>query len=238
MIVDEAYCEYATAADFPRSLELMARHPNLIVSRTFSKIFGMAGLRLGYGFAHPLVVRECARVKTPFNVNLAAQTAALAALQDADFVARSVGNNNLGRLFLEDAFRRLGLDFLPTQANFICFRTARQAVDIHEDLLKQGVIVRPLRSFGLDYWTRVTIGTPEQNERFVAASSREKTSESPGNRAQGIPIPSLPSPASSESSWYGSLRMKPRTSSRIRLRTFSGSRTLSAARSLSRRWMP
>jgi histidinol-phosphate aminotransferase len=160
VIVDEAYAEYATAADFPRSVELMAGHPNLIVSRTFSKIFGMAGLRLGYGFAHPLVVRECARVKTPFNVNLPAQIAALAALQDAGFVARSVANNVAGRKALEDAFRRLGLEFLPTQANFICFRTARPAVDLHEDLLRRGVIVRPLRSFGLDHWTRVTIGTP------------------------------------------------------------------------------
>ena len=169
VVVDEAYCEYATAPDFPRCVDLLARHPNLIVSRTFSKIFGMAGLRLGYGFAHPLVVRECGRVKTPFNVNLPAQAAALAALRDADYVARSVANNDLGRRFLEDAFRRLGLEFLPTQANFICFRTARPAVEVHEDLLRQGVIVRPLRSFGLDNWTRVTIGTPEQNERFLAA---------------------------------------------------------------------
>jgi histidinol-phosphate aminotransferase len=169
VVLDEAYCEYATAPDFPRSVELLASHPNLIVSRTFSKIFGMAGLRLGYGFAHPLVVRECQRVKTPFNVSLTAQAAALAALADGDFVARSLGNNNLGRVYLEDALDRLGLEFLPTQANFICFRTERPAVDVHEDLLKQGVIVRPLRSFGMDYWTRVTIGTPEQNERFVAA---------------------------------------------------------------------
>jgi histidinol-phosphate aminotransferase len=169
VIVDEAYCEYATDPEFPRSLELLASHPNLIVSRTFSKIFGMAGLRLGYGFAHPLIVRECQRVKTPFNVSLTAQAAALAALSDEDFTARSIGNNNLGRVFLEDALRRLGLDYLPTQANFLCFRTKRLAVDVHEDMLRQGVIVRPLRSFGMDYWTRVTIGTPEQNERFVAA---------------------------------------------------------------------
>lgn len=169
VVVDEAYCEYATAADFPRSLDLLKAHPNLIVTRTFSKIFGMAGLRLGYAFAHPLVVRECARVKTPFNVNLLAQAGALAALKDLDFVLRSLENNEQGKAFLEERFRSLGLEFLPTQANFICFRTDRPAVDVHEDLLKQGVIVRPLRSFGLDHWTRVTIGTPEQNERFLAA---------------------------------------------------------------------
>jgi histidinol-phosphate aminotransferase len=169
VVLDEAYCEYATAEDFPRSIPLMAEYPNLIVSRTFSKIFGMAGLRLGYGFAHPLVVRECGRVRTPFHVNLPSQAAALAALADKDFVARSVGNNNLGRLFLEDAFRRLGLEFLPTQGNFICFKVPRPAVDVCEDMLKQGVIARALKSFGMDYWIRVTIGTPEQNERFVAA---------------------------------------------------------------------
>jgi histidinol-phosphate aminotransferase len=169
VVVDEAYCEYATAADFPRSLDLLKAHPNLIVTRTFSKIFGMAGLRLGYAFAHPLVVRECARVKTPFNVNLLAQAGALAALKDLDFVLRSLENNEQGKAFLEERFRALGLECLPTQANFICFRTDRPAVDVHEDLLKEGVIIRPLRSFGLDHWSRVTIGTPEMNGRFVKA---------------------------------------------------------------------
>ncbi len=169
VVVDEAYCEYADAADFPRSFELLRKHPNLIVTRTFSKIFGMAGLRLGYGFAHPLIIRELARVKTPFNVNLLVQAAALAALADKDFRARSIANNLAGRAFLQAAFRKRGLEAIPTQANFICFRTERPAVDLCEDLLKQGVIIRALRSFGLDYWNRVTIGTQEQNERFLAA---------------------------------------------------------------------
>lgn len=169
VVLDEAYCEYATAGDFPRSVSLLSEFPNLIVSRTFSKIFGMAGLRLGYGFAHPLVVRECGRVRTPFHVNLPSQAAALAALADTDFTTRSVDNNNRGRLFLEAAFRRLGLEFLPTQGNFICFKVSRPAVDVCEDMLKQGVIARALRSFDLDYWIRVTIGKAEQNERFVGA---------------------------------------------------------------------
>lgn len=167
VVVDEAYGEYADAADFPRSLDLLKRHPNLIVSRTFSKIFGMAGLRLGYGFAHPLVIREIARVKTPFNVNLLVQAAALAALADADFRARSIANNVEGRGFLAAELKARGLQAIPTQANFICFRTRRPAVDLCEDMLKEGVIVRALRSFGLDYWVRVTIGMPEQNERFL-----------------------------------------------------------------------
>jgi histidinol-phosphate aminotransferase len=167
VVLDEAYCEYADAADFPRSLELLKEFPNLIISRTFSKIFGMAGLRLGYAFAHPLIIRETGRVKTPFNVNLLVQAAALAALEDGEFRARSIANNLEGRAFLAAAFQARGLEFVPTQGNFICFRTRRPAVDLCEDLLKRGVIIRALRSFGLDYWNRVTIGTREMNERFL-----------------------------------------------------------------------
>ncbi|MDB5049987.1 MAG: Histidinol-phosphate aminotransferase [Fibrobacteres bacterium] len=169
VVVDEAYCEYADAADFPRSRELLDAFPNLIISRTFSKIFGMAGLRLGYCFAHALLIRETARVKTPFNVNLLVQAAALAALGDKGFRARSIANNLEGRTFLESELEKRGLEYVPTQANFICFRTSRPAVDLCEDLLKQGMIIRALRSFGLDYWNRVTIGKPEQNVRFLEA---------------------------------------------------------------------
>ncbi|MDB5104576.1 MAG: histidinol-phosphate aminotransferase 2 [Fibrobacteres bacterium] len=169
VVVDEAYCEYADAADFPRSLELLAAFPNLIISRTFSKIFGMAGLRLGYCFADPELIGQMARVKTPFNVNLLVQAGALAALGDKGFRARSIANNLEGRSFLERELRSRGLGFVPTQANFICFRTKRPAVDLCEDMLKQGMIVRALRSFGLDYWNRVTIGTPEMNKRFLQA---------------------------------------------------------------------
>ncbi|MBW8886348.1 MAG: histidinol-phosphate transaminase [Fibrobacteres bacterium] len=169
VVVDEAYCEYADAPDFPRSLELLAAYPNLIISRTFSKIFGMAGLRLGYAFAHPLIIRETGRVKTPFNVNLLVQAAALAALSDGDFKRRSIANNLEGRAFLEKELAARGLDPLPTQANFICFRVPRPAVDVCEDMLKQGLIARALKSFGLEDRIRITIGTPDQNERFLQA---------------------------------------------------------------------
>jgi histidinol-phosphate aminotransferase len=172
VVVDEAYCEYADAPDFPRSLELLAKYPNLIVSRTFSKIFGMAGLRLGYAFAHPLIIRETARVKTPFNVNLLVQAAAVAALGDEEFRARSLENNREGRAFLERELAARGLDPLPTQANFVCFRVPRPAVDVCEDMLKLGVIARALRSFGLEDRIRITIGMPEQNRRFLDALDR------------------------------------------------------------------
>ncbi len=169
VVVDEAYGEYATAKDFPRSVELLSAFPNLIISRTFSKIFGMAGLRLGYALAHALLVREVGRVKTPFNVNLLVQAGGLAALADKGFRARSIRNNNSGRDFLAAEFRKRGLEAIPTQANFICFRTDRPAVDLCEELLQRGMIIRALRSFGLDYWNRITIGTPAQNRRFLKA---------------------------------------------------------------------
>jgi histidinol-phosphate aminotransferase len=169
VVVDEAYCEYADAPDFPRSLELLKAFPNLIISRTFSKIFGMAGLRLGYAFAHPLIIRETGRVKTPFNVNLLVQAAAVAAIGDAEFRERSIANNREGRAFLEAELGARGLEFVHTQANFICFRVPRPAVDVCEDMLKHGLIARALKSFGMDDWIRITIGTPDQNRRFLEA---------------------------------------------------------------------
>ena len=167
VVVDEAYADYATAKDFPRCLELMKSYPNLIVSRTFSKLYGMAGLRLGYGFADPALIRETLRVKTPFNLNLLVQTAALTALKDLAFVRRSLAMNNKGKIQLMAGLKKLGLTTLPTEANFICFKVPRPAVELCEDLMKRGMIIRPLKSFGLPDWCRVTIGTAEQNRFFL-----------------------------------------------------------------------
>ena len=168
VVVDEAYGDYADEKDFPRAVELMRKHPNLIVARTFSKLFGLAGLRLGYGLGRAEVLRETLRVKTPFNVNLLVQTAAVTALNDKAFIRKSLAVNAKGRAQIEAGFRKLGLFYLPTQANFICFRVPRPAVDLCEDLLKRGMIIRALKSFGLPEWCRVTIGTAEQNRFFLA----------------------------------------------------------------------
>jgi histidinol-phosphate aminotransferase len=172
VVVDEAYGDYATEKDFPRCLELMRKYPNLLVARTFSKLFGLAGLRLGYGIGDAGLLRETLRVKTPFNVNLLVQTAAVTALADKAFVRKSLAANNKGRLQIEAGFRKLGLFYLPTQANFICFRVPRPAVDLCEDLLKRGMIIRALKSFGLPEWCRVTIGTKEQNTFFLQELAR------------------------------------------------------------------
>ncbi len=169
VVVDEAYSEYATARDFPRSLELRRTYPNLVIVRTFSKLYGMAGLRLGYGLGDAALVRETLRVKTPFNVNLLVQTAAVTALRDRAFVRKSLAVNRRGKAQLEAGLKKLGLKFLPTQANFICWQTPRPAVEFCEDLMKQGVITRALRSFGLPDWCRVTVGTAAQNRAFLAA---------------------------------------------------------------------
>jgi histidinol-phosphate aminotransferase len=172
VVVDEAYGDYATAKDFPRCLELMRKYPNLLVARTFSKLFGLAGLRLGYGLGDPGLLRETLRVKTPFNVNLLVQTAAVTALNDKAFIRKSLSVNNKGRAQIEAGLRKLKLFYLPTQANFICFRVPRPAVDLCEDLLKRGMIIRALKSFGLPEWCRVTIGTAEQNRFFLAELKR------------------------------------------------------------------
>jgi histidinol-phosphate aminotransferase len=167
VVVDEAYGDYATAKDFPRSVALMKKFPNLIVTRTFSKLYGIAGLRLGYAIGDAGLLNETLRVKTPFNVNLLVQKAGIAALSDTAFVKKSLSVNGTGRAQLEAGFQKLKLFYLPTQANFICFHVPRPAVELCEDLMKRGMIIRPLKSFGLPDWCRVTIGTKEQNRFFL-----------------------------------------------------------------------
>ncbi len=167
VVVDEAYGDYATARDFPRSLALMKKYPNLIVARTFSKLYGLAGLRLGYAIGDAGLLNETLRVKTPFNVNLLVQKAGVAALADTAFVRKSLSVNEKGRAQIEAGLQKLKLFYLPTQANFICFHVPRPAVELCEDLMKRGMIIRPLKSFGLPDWCRVTIGTKEQNRFFL-----------------------------------------------------------------------
>jgi histidinol-phosphate aminotransferase len=166
-VVDEAYGDYATSKDFPRCLQLMRRFPNLIVVRTFSKLHGLAALRLGYGIGDAGLLRETLRVKTPFNINALAQAAGLAALSDKAFIKKSLTTNIAGRKQIEAGLRKLGLFYLPTEANFICFHVPRPAVELCEDLLKRGMIIRALKSFGLPDWCRVTIGTATQNRIFL-----------------------------------------------------------------------
>jgi histidinol-phosphate aminotransferase len=153
----------------PDSLRLLARHPNLVITRTFSKIYGLAALRMGYSISHPELADLLNRARQPFNCNNLALAAAEAALDDAAHVRRSQENNRAGLALLRSGLEALGLKCLPSQANFLSFDLGRPAGGVYDALLRQGVIVRPLASYGLPDWLRVTVGTPAENARFLEA---------------------------------------------------------------------
>jgi histidinol-phosphate aminotransferase len=161
--VDEAYFEYVTHADYPESLDYLRDGKNVIALRTFSKIYGLAGLRIGYGITTPEIAGLMNKVRQPFNTNALGQIGAVAALADRKHVEKSIAVNNEGRQFLYQSFGRLGISFFPTETNFILFETNRDGRELYAALLKQGVIIRPLGGNRL----RVTIGLPEENKRFV-----------------------------------------------------------------------
>ena len=166
LVVDEAYCEYARRPDYPDALAWVARRPGTITLRTFSKLYGLAGLRVGYGVGDPELIAILERVRHPFNVNSPAQAAALAALDDADHIERSRRCNGEGIAYLERELGQLGIPTAETDANFVL---AQIGAGTAEQLLRRGVIVRPLGGFGLGEHARITVGLPEENERLVRA---------------------------------------------------------------------
>jgi histidinol-phosphate aminotransferase len=169
VVIDEAYNEYLPADLRADTVKWLKRHPNLVVTRTFSKAYGLAGLRVGYALAHPSVADVMNRVRQPFNVNSIALAAAAAALEDMEFVARSYAGNLQGMRQLRAGAERLGLEFIASYANFLTVRVGK-AQDIYKRLLRRGVIVRPVGGgYELPEHLRVTVGTEEENERFLAA---------------------------------------------------------------------
>ena len=169
VVVDEAYNEYLPPELKSETVKWLKRHPNLIVSRTFSKAYGLAGLRVGYAFAHPSVADIMNRVRQPFNVNSIGLAAAAAALDDMEFVARSFAENLQGLRQIEEGAKGLGLDWIPSYGNFITLRVGK-ANDVYRKLLKRGVIVRPVGGgYQLPEHLRISIGTPAENERFLVA---------------------------------------------------------------------
>jgi len=168
VVLDEAYNEYLPAELRHPSEQWVRRHPNLLLSRSFSKAYGLAGLRVGYGIAQPELTDLLNRVRQPFNCNSLAQAAAVAALGDLAFVARSVELNRAGMAQLTRAFDALGLRYLPSHGNFVLVEVGDGA-GIYLGLLRRGVIVRPVANYGLPQWLRVTIGLPEENERLIDA---------------------------------------------------------------------
>lgn len=174
VLVDEAYFEYASFAglggvDYPNAMEWVNSYPNLIVARTFSKCYGLAGLRIGYSVSHPEVADLMNRVRPPFNVNLVALAAAVAALDDDEHLQRTVGLNRDGMHQLVEGFKALGLEYIPSGGNFISVDVQRDALPVYEALLRDGVIVRPVANYGMPHHLRITVGLPEQNERFLGA---------------------------------------------------------------------
>jgi len=170
VVLDEAYTEYvADEIDFPDGAALLAEFPNLIVTRTFSKIYGLAGLRCGYALSSPDIADYLNRVRQPFNVNSVALAAATAALTDDGFVARSAAANHAGLGQLNAGLVALGLQAIPSVANFVTVDLGREAATVFNALLKKGVIVRPVANYGLPNHLRISVGLPEENERCLSA---------------------------------------------------------------------
>jgi histidinol-phosphate aminotransferase len=167
--VDEAYVDFARRPDFPDSLAWLSRRPGTVVLRTFSKIYGLAGLRVGYGVADPELASYLERARHPFNVNRLAEVAAVAALDDREYRERITRLTAEGIAYLSRELRALGIEVWPSDANFVL---ARAGAGIYERLLREGVIVRPLAGFGMPEHVRISVGLPEENERLVKTLRR------------------------------------------------------------------
>jgi histidinol-phosphate aminotransferase len=171
-VVDEAYFEYVDAPDYPDAVGWLGEFPNLIVTRTFSKAYGLAGLRVGYAVSSAEIAELLNRVRQPFNVNSLGLAAAAAALSDRDHLARTVELNCAGLRRLADAFIERRLDFIPSVGNFITLNLGRPAAPVYAALLREGVIARPIANYGLPEHLRVTVGAEEENRTFLDALDR------------------------------------------------------------------
>lgn len=178
VVIDEAYIEYVEDPHFPDASRWLDDHPNLVVTRTFSKAYGLAGLRVGYALSHPSVADALNRVRQAFNVNTIALAAACAALQDSEHLVRSVATNREGLAQIRSELERLKIRYLPSCGNFLLIDCARPALPVFEAMLRLGIIVRPVGSYQLPNHLRVTVGTGAQNRRMLTAL--EQALASPG----------------------------------------------------------
>jgi histidinol-phosphate aminotransferase len=172
VVVDEAYFEYVDEPDYPNTLKWVGEFPNVLVTRTFSKAYGLASLRIGYGVSQPALADVLNRVRQPFNVNSLALVAAAAALQDEAHLAEGVKLNRQGMRQLTAGLDKLGLEYIPSAGNFISVDIARDPLSVYEALLREGVIVRPVANYGLPGHLRISIGLPEENQCCLDALSR------------------------------------------------------------------
>ena len=172
VVLDEAYNEYLAPEQRYDAIAWVKRFPNMILSRSFSKAYGLAGLRIGYGVAQPALTDLLNRIRQPFNVNSLAQAAAIAAFQDDAFLKRGYEVNRAGYLQLTQAFDEMGLTYLPSAGNFVLVKVGdddQAGVRVNLALLKRGIIVRPVGNYGLPQWLRISIGLPEENAAFIQA---------------------------------------------------------------------
>lgn len=167
IVLDLAYTEYMSEEIKPPIKRWLEMFPNLVVTQTFSKVYALAGLRIGYSISHEEVAAILNRVRQPFNTNSLAQAAAVASLDDRDHVMKSVAMNAAGKAYLEAAFAEMKLNYLPTMGNFIAVNVKQDGVALYQKLLHQGVIVRPVANYNMPEYLRITIGTQQQNERFI-----------------------------------------------------------------------
>lgn len=167
-VVDEAYSEYVTDEKYPDTIPLLDKYENMIILRTFSKAYGLAGLRLGYGIASKEITQYMNTVIGPFDTNIIAQAAAIAALRDQEFLKRVVDENTRGKNYFYREFERIGLEYIVTEANFIMVNLNTDDKSVFGELLKRGIITRPGHLFDMNGWLRVSIGTMPQNMRFIS----------------------------------------------------------------------
>lgn len=167
VLLDEAYFEYVDKADYPNGVELLSAYPNLVVARTFSKAYGLASLRVGYGVSSEQLADLMNRVRPPFNVDSLALAAAVACVKDEAYVRQSKELNDQGMLQLQSGFDQLNVGWIPSVGNFICFEVPGRAIEIYQGLLSKGVIVRPVANYEMPDHLRVSIGTQQENQRFL-----------------------------------------------------------------------
>ncbi len=172
VVLDEAYLEYVEDDDHLNGATLLAQFPNLIVTRTFSKVYGLAAVRFGYGASSPAFADLLNRARQPFNVNSLAMAASLAALEDDDYVNESVALNRAGMVQMTEGLTRLGYDFIPSAGNFVAFDSAEPGHDLFQRMLQEGVIVRAIAEYGLPNHVRVSIGLESENERFLSVLAK------------------------------------------------------------------
>lgn len=193
-VLDEAYCDYISRPDYSRSVDLVRRGANLLVLRTFSKVYGLAGMRIAYGLGPARLLEEMNKIRGPFNTSNVAQAAALAALEDDIHVRRSVESNNAGLAQLSAGLRKLGFHAIPSVGNFVLAELGYDAEPICEELARHNVIVRPMRWMGFPHAIRISVGTRAENEKFLdslsqlytlstaAASNRQRSQRAKLNR--------------------------------------------------------